>query len=132
MIPFRVDYEPGVPVYEQVLFAAKKAMMAGKLRSGDRFPSVRALSVGLKINPNTAHKVVAQLTAEGLLEVHPGIGTVVSAPRPSSRADRAHLLGRDVEQLVVEAKKLGLTLDDVCDAVEQQWRRLESGREHKW
>ena len=56
MIPFHVDFRPGATIYEQVVYAAKKAMMAGQLRPGDAFPSVRTLSRELKINPNTAHR----------------------------------------------------------------------------
>ena len=125
MIPFRLTLQSGVPVHEQVAFAAKKAMISGQLRPGDPFPSVRALSKAMKIHPNTAHKVISQLTAEGLLEVRPGIGTVVLQPAPSRRNERARLLGREVEQLTVEAKKLGLTLDDLHAAVDEHWQRLQ-------
>ncbi len=128
MIPFRLSFQPGVSLYEQVVYAAKKAVVFGQMRPGDPFPSVRALSRGLKINPNTAHKVVTSLVAEGLLEVHPGIGTVVAKPAASSRADRGDLLNRELEQLVVEAKKLGLDLDDVTAAVTQHWKRLDGSK----
>jgi GntR family transcriptional regulator len=124
MIPFRLTFEPGIPVHEQASFAAKKAMMSGQLRAGDPFPSVRTLSKALKINPNTAHKVITQLTLEGLLEVRPGIGTVVARRPASSRADRRRLLGREVEQLTVEAKKLGLSLEEVQTSVAEHWRLL--------
>jgi DNA-binding transcriptional MocR family regulator len=56
MIPFRVHFRPGISLYEQVVYAAKKAVVSGQLRAGDPFPSVRTLSKELKINPNTAHK----------------------------------------------------------------------------
>jgi len=125
VIPFRLSFQPGVSLYEQVVYAAKKAVIAGQMRPGDPFPSVRALSKELKINPNTAHKVVTHLIAEGLLEVLPGIGTVVAQPRSSTAAERARLLQTEVEQLVVDAKKLGMDLDDVIEAVSQHWSRLE-------
>jgi len=89
------------------------------MRPGDPFPSVRALSKALKINPNTAHKVVTHLVAEGLIEVRPGLGTVVAELPASTAAERSALLKKEVEQLVVEAKKLGLDLDEVTDAVEK-------------
>jgi GntR family transcriptional regulator len=127
VIPFRLAFQPGIPIHEQATFAAKKAIMSGQLRPGDPFPSVRALSKTLKINPNTAHKVVTQLTAEGLLEVRPGIGTVVAELPAGRRAERARLLGREVEQLTVEAKRLGLTLEDLETAVAEHWRRLQGG-----
>ena len=130
MIPFRCDLEAGSPVHEQVAFAARKAIVSGKLRPGDAFPSVRALSKAIKIHANTAQKVVGQLIAEGLLEARPGIGTVVCAPANGARSDRSRLLTRNVEQLTVEAMQLGLTLEEVQSAVDATWRRLrrEDGR----
>ena len=124
MIPFRCELEAGSPAHEQVAFAARKAIVSGKLRPGDAFPSVRALSKAIKIHANTAQKVVGQLIAEGLLEVRPGIGTVVCPLSNGARADRSRLLTRDVEQLAVEAMQLGLTLEEVQSAVSATWRRL--------
>jgi GntR family transcriptional regulator len=125
VIPFRVAFESGVSLYEQVVYAAKKAVIAGQLRPGEPFPSVRVLSKALKINPNTAHKVITQLTAEGIIEVHPGLGTVVAGRSPSSAAERGNLLKKELEQLVVEAKKLGLDLEQVTHAMAEHWRRLD-------
>ncbi|HEY3841105.1 MAG TPA: GntR family transcriptional regulator [Bryobacteraceae bacterium] len=126
MIPFRLSFEPGVSLYEQVVYAAKKAMVSGQMRPGDPFPSVRALSKELKINPNTAHKVVTQLVNEGLIEVRAGTGTVVAERASSTAAERSNLLKKELEQLVVEAKKLGLALDEVMQSLEQHWRRLNA------
>jgi len=125
VIPFHVTFASGIPVHEQVTFAAKKAMMSGQMRPGDPFPSVRSLSRELKINPNTAHKVVMQLTVEGLLEVRPGIGTVIAQPPGGSRTERSRLLGPELERLIVEAKKLGLTLDELVGGVARHWNGLQ-------
>ncbi len=125
VIPFRLAFKPGVSLYEQVVYAAKRAMISGAMRPGDPFPSVRSLSKELKINPNTAHKVISQLVAEGMLEVRVGVGTVVAAIGQSSAADRSRLLKNELEQLVVEAKKLGMELDDVVRALTEHWRRLD-------
>ena len=129
MIPFRLTFRPGVSLYEQVVYASKRAVISGQMRPGDLFPSVRALSKELKINPNTAHKVITQLIAEGLLEVKVGVGTVVAVPGPSSAAERSRLLKSELEELVVEAKKLGMSLEDVLQAIERHWRRLGGGAE---
>jgi len=124
VIPFRVYFRPGVSLYEQVVYAAKKAVISGQLRPGDPFPSVRTLSKELKINPNTAHKVVGHLVTAGLIETRPGIGTVVAVLPESSAKERTQLLGNEIEQLVVEAKKLGIGLDDMIDSISTHWKRL--------
>lgn len=131
MISFRLAFKPGISLYEQVVYAAKRAIISGGMRPGDPFPSVRALSKELKINPNTAHKVIGQLVAEGMLEVRVGLGTVVAEMGSSSAAERSRLLKGELEELVVEAKKLGMELDDVVQALTQHWRRLnwQGGRE---
>src|ERR1700757_2417209 len=124
VIPFRVKIRPGVSLFEQIVYAAKRAMVAGQLLPGDTFPSVRTLSKELKINPNTAAKVVAHLVNEGLLEMRPGIGTVVSRLPDSTRGERTQLLGHEIETIVVDAKRLGIGLDDMLDAVSTHWQRL--------
>ncbi len=124
VLPFRVHFRPGLSLYEQVVYAAKKAVICGQLHPGDVFPSVRTLSKELKINPNTAHKVVAQLVTAGLIETRPGIGTVVAQLPPSSAAERTELLGNEIEQLVVEAKKLGIDLEDMRASLSAHWQRL--------
>jgi len=124
VIPFSVHFRPGIPLFEQVVYAAQKAMISGQLLPGDPFPSVRALSRELKINPNTAHKIVAQLVSDGLLETRPGIGNVVATLPDSTRKERTQLLGPEVEQLVVEAKRLGIVRDDILASIAQHWDRL--------
>ena len=124
MIPFQVQFAPGASLFEQTVYAVKKAMLTGQLRAGDAFPSVRVLSRELKINPNTAHKVVTALIAEGLLVPHPGIGTVVAQPPVVSGPRRAALLGRQVEELIVESKRLGLGLGELQTSIARQWSQL--------
>src|SRR3954466_8939339 len=113
MLPFSIELKPGLPVAEQILFAVKKAVVARQLRPGDKFPSVRSLSQELRINPNTAHKVIASLVSEGVLVTTPGIGSIVGGGEAGGRRERAELLGAELERVVVEAKKLGLPVDDV-------------------
>ena len=124
MISFRVQFRAGISLFEQVVYAAKKAMVSGQLRPGDPFPSVRAISKELKINPNTAAKIVAHLVNEGLIETRPGVGTVVAALPDSTRKERAELLGQEIEELVVEAKRLGIGREEMLAAISAHWRRL--------
>jgi GntR family transcriptional regulator len=121
MLPFSVSLRPGTPIHEQVVYAVRRAVVVGQLRVGDPFPSVRALSQALRINPNTAHRIVATLTDEGLLAVRAGIGTVVAEPRAGRLALRRAILGPDAERLVVDARRAGLTLDDLLAAIRGHW-----------
>src|SRR5215472_8303218 len=121
---FRLALRPGQSIFDQAVYAAKKAFISGELAPGQPFPSVRSLAAELKIHPNTAHKVVQHLIQERWLEARPGVGTVV-APRPPARpGDRKRLLQQEVEELVVEAIRIGLDLEELVDAIETQWQKL--------
>jgi GntR family transcriptional regulator len=124
MLPFDVVLRTGESPYRQIVYAATKAIVSGELLPGAPFPSVREVSHALKINPNTAQKVIAELTRDGLLEVRPGIGTVVAIARRASPAERRRLLSQDVERLIVEARRLGLAKSDVVDAISTRWDAL--------
>jgi GntR family transcriptional regulator len=131
MLPFSLSLRPGEPVIEQAVYAVTRAIVSGQLRPGDRFPSVRALSQELRVNPNTAQRIVSILVEQGLLDVQPGVGTVVAAPRPIATVrarERQTLSDALVEPLVVEASRLGLTLQELIDLLRERWRRLHSPR----
>jgi GntR family transcriptional regulator len=127
--PIRFKLKPGESIIDQVVFAAQKAFVSGEYHPGQPFPSVRALAASLKIHPNTAHKAVQYLIQERWLEVHPGIGTVV-AKRPEPRSgERKRLLQEQVEQLVVEAMRVGVDMYEVLEAIEDRWAKLAKSQE---
>ena len=119
-----LQFKPGVPVYEQVLYAARKAIIGGELQAGEVFPSVRSLSAEYRINPNTVQKALVALRNEGLIESIPGIGNRVTVPPEATLCDTAKLLEDQLEAVVLRAKQLNLTLDEVCSAINQHWKKL--------
>lgn len=128
---FRLNLNSGESIFSQVVFAAKKALVGGEFLPGQAFPSVRTLAAELKIHPNTAHKAIQYLIQERLLENRPGVGTIV-ATLPEARAgDKKRLLKEEVQRLVVEAKRVGLQVEEVIEAIECEWERLERPQEVK-
>ncbi len=122
MINFTIKFQSGTPIYEQVVYAVKKAVVSEQLKPGDRFPSVREIARELRINPNTAQKVVAHLVREGLLEMKPGIGSVVSALNIATNVQRDKILKDEIEKLIVECKRLSIAKKEVIDAVDRNWK----------
>ncbi|MES2705694.1 MAG: GntR family transcriptional regulator [Verrucomicrobiota bacterium] len=122
---FAIDLKAGAPIYEQVLYAARKAILSGELKPGDPFPSVREIAAHLRINPNTVQKALTALKTEGLVETVPGIGNRVrESPEPRA-AERAALLNGDLEALVLRARQLRLTLPELEAALRAQWSRFQ-------
>lgn len=130
-LPFAIEITPGRPAYEQVVRAVHRAVASGILNPGDEFPSVRVLSKAVRINPNTAHKVVQQLVGDGTLEVIPGRGTRI-APTTSRSADaRLEMIRVDLEDLVVEASRIGFSEEELTKSLGDTWRDLTKIRNKK-
>ena len=121
MINFTVKFQYGIPIYEQIVYAVKKAVVTEQLMPGDQFPSVREMARELRINPNTAQKVIAHLAREKLIEIKPGIGSVVSELSPATKAQRDKILNNEVEKLIVESKRLSIKRKEVMDAINRNW-----------
>jgi len=127
--PLKITLKPGQSIFDQVVFAAVKAFVSGQLRPGERFPSYRALAADLKIHPNTALKVVQHLIQERWLESRPGIGTII-AERPTPRkGDRQRVFAHDLDQLIVQAKRAGIGLEELQQALDARWAAENANRE---
>jgi GntR family transcriptional regulator len=123
---FAIELKAGAPIYEQVLYAARKSLLSGELKPGDGFPSVREIAGHLRINPNTVQKALMALKAEGLVETVPGIGNRVCRRPQATAADRAALLEDELEALVLRARQLKLGRAELESALRTHWDRFRA------
>ena len=99
MTAFNFKLQRGLPIFEQVVFAAVGAMLRGEYKAGQPFPSIRSIASDLKIHPNTAHKVIQFLLDEQWLEVRPGVGTLVATRLKPRDEDARRLIRDDVNKV---------------------------------
>jgi GntR family transcriptional regulator len=52
----------------------------------------------------------------------------VAALPDSTRKERTQLLGHEIEELVVAAKRLGIPLDEMLGSISEHWQRLSTGK----
>ncbi len=125
MLPFPIELTAGTPIYEQIVEAVRRSVATGRLREGDRFPSVRAISAELRVNPNTVQKAVAELTSLGLLEVHPGQGCYIAARSSSTARQQRDALAPLLERLVIEASHQGVDEAALLEMLRAKCRELK-------
>src|ERR1039457_7112980 len=122
MLSFVVAFKSGIPIYEQIVFGVKKAIISGQLKPGTQMPSVREISKELRISPITVQKAISQLVRENMLETRVGIGTIVSALSLASQERIMGLLGEDIGHMIIEARSLGITQKEFIEAIKKQWQ----------
>ena len=130
---FSVDPLDPTPLYAQLERAIRAAIAAGKLRVGDKLPTVRQLAVDLRINANTVAKVYAELERAGVLATQRGIGTFVrdtpTPAGPTTRRDRERELRSLVERLLADASAIGISATEILQYLESLVARATTSKE---
>jgi GntR family transcriptional regulator len=75
----RIAPDSAVPIYDQIKAGLRGLVARGQLKVGDEAPSIRALAVRLRVNPNTVARAYRELTQEGFFDSRRGEGSVISA-----------------------------------------------------
>ena len=77
MLTYELKKAPGLPLYEALCRCIREDILSGKLPSGTKLPSKRALAAHLEVSKVTVEGAYAQLLAEGYLRSEEKVGYFV-------------------------------------------------------
>jgi len=118
-VNFSLDPVNGSPIYRQIIQQIEYAILSGRLRPGDRLPTIRSLAVDLKANPNTIAKAYGELEIRGVLATQVGSGTYISDKKPVIEDDSLNRKLREVlSRFVQEMRDLGVEKRELVRLVE--------------
>lgn len=112
-IQVEVDLAAGIPPYEQIRLQVLAHIAAGRLREGDRLPTIRDLAADLGVAGGTVARAYRELEIAGIVVTRRRTGTVVGAVT----ADPGNELRHAAAVFVASARAAGLTDDAVLDLV---------------
>lgn len=124
-----IEFDNNLPIYVQIMSYLKKQIVAGKLRSGDKIPSVRELAQELQINPNTVQRTFSELEREGIVETKRGLGRYVTSEESKIMEIKKEMAGELIDHFIQGMRELGFASNEiisiVSDAMEQEQQRGE-------
>ena len=105
------------PIFQQLAQQLEEGILSGDYPEESQVPSITEYSTVYKINPATALKGINVLVDAGLLYKKRGVGMFVSAgAQEKLRGQRRECFYHDyIEKMVLEAKRLGLTADQIAE-----------------
>ena len=121
---YQIDNQSRQSVYEQIVQQVEKYVLTGVLRGGDKIPSIRSLSLTLKVNPNTVQRAFTELERSGVLITAPGRGAFISdhgAQRLKEK--RGEMAIMDLKALVSELKLSGVEKEQIIQIVEEEYQK---------
>jgi GntR family transcriptional regulator len=130
---FRLDARSGVPVYLQLFNQVQQHTATGRLRPGNRLPTVRELAVELGVNFNTVARAYRLLARAGVVSAQQGRGTFVLGARAKARDNRIALRAL-ASYYIAESTRQGFSTTQIVAAVSDrlaaQARLAAAGENH--
>jgi DNA-binding transcriptional regulator YhcF (GntR family) len=71
---WRLAFDDKSPIYRQIILQFCQAFVRGDIKPGERIPSIREMSVLLKVNTNTMQRVYQEMERDGLINSKRGTG----------------------------------------------------------
>lgn len=112
----RLDTTGTAPLHERIAAAVRRAVAEGEVEVGERLPAAKDLAATLDVNVNTVLRSYRELRDEGLLELRRGRGATVLRGAVGRAA-----LQSQADALIAEARRLGLSPDEVGSILEERW-----------
>ncbi|MFW8492477.1 GntR family transcriptional regulator [Enterococcus faecalis] len=109
------------PLFQQVADQITEGIFNGAYLEGEQIPSTTEISKSYQINPATVLKGMNLLVERQLIEKKRGIGMFVlpGAQERVRSARKEEFLNKEVLEVVAEAKKLGITAEQLKQLIER-------------
>lgn len=107
-----MDWIDGKAIYIQIMEHIISEIAAGKLRPGQKIPSVREYAAELSVNPNTVQRALHELEREGILTSHRNTGRFVTDSRKNIEKMREEQAGEAVREFCSRMLELGYSFED--------------------
>ena len=119
----KLNFEDERPIFLQIAENIEQSILVGAYPEEEQVPSTTEISVTYKINPATALKGINRLVEEGILYKKRGVGMFVAsgAVKLVGEKRKGAFSAQYVAPLTHEAKRLGLTLDETAQMVEESY-----------
>jgi len=107
------------PIYVQLVEKLRIEIVSGKLKNGERIPSVRELALTTRVNPNTMQKALAELESEGLIYTERTNGKFVTDNKELIEKIKRKLAEEKVNNYINDMKNIGITYEEAVQYLQE-------------
>lgn len=104
-----MEFNNNSPIYLQIIDSIKQNIIVGKLKAGQKMPSVRELAGKLKVNPNTIQRVYQELDREKITFTKRGMGTYLTDEEKIIESLKEEISGKIIQDFIKGMNKLGFS-----------------------
>ena len=115
-------FDNNTPIYIQIVEKIKMEIISGKLKKGERLPSVRELALTVKVNPNTMQKALVELENQKLIYTERTNGKYVTNDIKIINKLKKEIINQKIKNLINDMDKIGITSKDVFKYLQELYK----------
>ncbi len=112
-------FDDDKPIYKQLVDQLKIRIVTGEYQLGERIPSVRDLSMIIKVNPNTIQRALLELENDGLINTKRTSGKFVTTDKKKIEKVKEELSKESIKRFLADMKLLNLSKAKVIRYLEE-------------
>ena len=106
-------FDNNLPIYLQLVNEIKINIISGKLKAGERIPSVRELALQNQVNPNTMQKALTELEDMGLIYTERTNGKFVTTDNELIKKYKKEYALVLTQNFIKDMEQLGFNKEEV-------------------
>lgn len=114
-----MQYDNNIPIYIQIINSIKADIINGKLKTGDKLPSIREMAVKFKVNPNTLQRVYQELERANITYTQRGTGSFVREDEEMVKTLKREMATEVVASFIESIKSFGFDNEEIIRIVKE-------------
>ena len=120
-----MEFKDNIPIYLQIEQYLYRQIALGKMKAGEKIPSVRKLALELTVNVNTVQRALQQMNDQGILYTKRGEGKFVTEDIELLAKTKQTLIDNQLDEFVQNMAKLGVERDSLVTVLEKYLKESE-------
>ncbi|ATO52328.1 GntR family transcriptional regulator [Lactobacillus amylovorus] len=124
-----MEFKDNIPIYLQIEQYLYRQIALGKMKAGEKIPSVRKLALGLTVNVNTVQRALQEMNTQGILYTKRGEGNFVTEDTELLSKTKQSLINNELDEFVQNMEKLGIKKDKLVSTLTEYLKDSEDHNE---
>lgn len=124
-----MKFKDNIPIYLQIEQYLYRQIALGKMKAGEKIPSVRKLALELTVNVNTVQRALQEMNTQGILYTKRGEGNFVTEDTELLSKTKQSLINNELDEFVQNMEKLGVKKDKLVSTLTEYLKDSENHNE---
>lgn len=120
-----------LPIYAQLVFQIKLAIVSGEYLPGERLASVRELAMDAGVNPNTMQRALQELERDGMVYTQRTSGRFVTEDTKVIESAKKQLAADQIKDFLEQMGRLGYPKEEILSllkaSIEEEKNNADMG-----